>query len=107
VEVFKALYPGGSDKFDLSESGVPIGVLAQGQTQGSMLKHRTNKTLTTGPFGNTCEADEVSPELDAGVVAGLHPKALSPSSHGSNYFLHRLSFYLYITKLGLNMGKHM
>jgi hypothetical protein len=24
-----------------------------------------------GPFGNTCEADEVSPEVEAGVVAGL------------------------------------
>jgi hypothetical protein len=51
-------------------------VLAQGQTQGSMLQQRTNKTLTTGPFGNTCEADEVSPEVEAGVVAGL--KCLQP-----------------------------
>jgi hypothetical protein len=31
----------------------------------------TNKTLTTDPFGNTCEADEVSPEVEAGVVARL------------------------------------
>jgi hypothetical protein len=46
-------------------------LLAQGQTQGSMLQQCTNKTLTTGPFGNTCEADEVSPEVEAGVVAGL------------------------------------
>jgi hypothetical protein len=46
-------------------------LLAQGQTQGSTLQQRTNKTLTTGPFGNTCEADEVSPEVEAGVVAGL------------------------------------
>jgi hypothetical protein len=46
-------------------------MLAQGQTQGSTLQQRTNKTLTTGPFGNTCEADEVSPEVEAGVVAGL------------------------------------
>jgi hypothetical protein len=52
-------------------------LLAQGQTQGSMLQQRTNKTLTTGPFGNTCEADEVSPEVEAGVVAGL--KCLQPS----------------------------
>jgi hypothetical protein len=29
------------------------------------------KTLTTDPFGNTCEEDEVSPEVEAGVVAGL------------------------------------
>jgi hypothetical protein len=50
--------------------------LAQGQTQGSTLQQRTNKTLTTGPFGNTCEADEVSPEVEAGVVAGL--KCLQP-----------------------------
>jgi hypothetical protein len=39
--------------------------------QGSTLQQRTNKTLTTGPFGNTCEVDEVSPEVEAGVVAGL------------------------------------
>jgi hypothetical protein len=46
-------------------------LLAQGQTQGSTLQQRTNKTLTTGPFGNTCEADEVSPEVEAGMVAGI------------------------------------
>jgi hypothetical protein len=51
-------------------------VLAQGQTQGSTLQQRTNKTLTTDPFDNTCEADEVSPEVEAGVVAGL--KCLQP-----------------------------
>jgi hypothetical protein len=47
-------------------------VLAQGQTQGSMLQQRTKKTLTTGPFDNTYEADEVSPEVEVGVVAGLN-----------------------------------
>jgi ribosomal protein S9 len=31
-----------------------------------MLQHRTKKTLTTDPFGNTCEADEVSPEVEVG-----------------------------------------
>jgi hypothetical protein len=31
----------------------------------------TNKTLTTNPFSNICEVDEVSPEVEAGVVAGL------------------------------------
>jgi hypothetical protein len=36
-----------------------------------MLQHHTNKTLTTGPFDNTYEEDEVSPEVEAGVVAGL------------------------------------
>jgi hypothetical protein len=34
-------------------------------------QERTNKTLTTNPFGNTYEADEVSPKVEAGVVAGL------------------------------------
>jgi hypothetical protein len=33
----------------------------------------TNKTLTTGPFGNTCEAGEVSPEVEAG---GLHDSSV-------------------------------
>jgi hypothetical protein len=51
-------------------------VLEQGQTQGSTLQQCTNKTLTTGPFSNTCEADEVSPKVEAGVVAGL--KCLQP-----------------------------
>jgi len=32
-------------------------------------QERTNKALTTGPFGNTWEADEVSLEVEAGVVA--------------------------------------
>ena len=49
----------------------------RGKTQGSMLQQCTNKTLTTGPFGNTYEADEVSPEVEARVVAGL--KCLQPS----------------------------
>jgi hypothetical protein len=31
----------------------------------------TNKALTTGPFGNTCEADEISPEVEVGVVERL------------------------------------
>jgi hypothetical protein len=41
-----------------------------------MLQQHTNKTLTTSAFDNTYEADEVSPELEAGVVAG--PKCLQP-----------------------------
>jgi hypothetical protein len=41
-------------------------MLAQGQTQGSTLQQCTNKTLTIGPFGDTYEADEVSPEVEAG-----------------------------------------
>jgi hypothetical protein len=47
-----------------------------GADPGFNAQERTNKTLTTGPFGNTCEADEVSPEVEAGVVAGL--KCLQP-----------------------------
>ena len=46
-----------------------VEVLAQGQTQGSVLQHRTNKILTISPFGNTCKVDEVSPEVEAGMVA--------------------------------------
>jgi hypothetical protein len=46
-------------------------VLAQGKTQGSTLQKCTNKTLTTSPFSNTCEADEVSSEEEAGVVARI------------------------------------
>jgi hypothetical protein len=42
-----------------------------GTTQGSTLQQCTNKTLTIGPFGNTCEADEVTPEVEVGVFVGL------------------------------------
>jgi hypothetical protein len=42
-----------------------------------MLQQRTNKTLTTGPFGNTYEAVEVSPEVEAKVGVGF--KCLQPS----------------------------
>jgi hypothetical protein len=31
----------------------------------------TKKTPTTSPFDNTCKVDEVSPEVEVGVVAGL------------------------------------
>jgi hypothetical protein len=48
-----------------------LSMLAHGQTQGSSLQQCTNKALTTSPFGNTCEADEISPEVEAGVVARL------------------------------------
>jgi hypothetical protein len=51
--------------------------LAKGQTQGSTLQQHANKTLTTNPFENTCEADEVSPEVEAGVVARLSVYNLS------------------------------
>jgi hypothetical protein len=42
-----------------------------GVEPGFNAQESTNKTLTIIPFGNTCEADEVSPEVEAGVVAGL------------------------------------
>jgi hypothetical protein len=46
-------------------------VLEQGQTHGSTLQQCTNKTLTTDPFGNTCEVGGVSPEVEAGGVTRL------------------------------------
>jgi hypothetical protein len=56
--------------------------LAQGQTQGSsLIAHQ--QTLTTGPFGNTCEVDEVSPEVAIGGVAGhrcLQPEGVQDDS---------------------------
>jgi hypothetical protein len=42
-----------------------------GADPGFNAQENTNKTLTTGPFGNTCEADEVSPEVEVGVVGRL------------------------------------
>jgi hypothetical protein len=36
-----------------------------------MLQQHTKKTLTISPFDNTYEAHEVSPEVEAGGVAGL------------------------------------
>ena len=42
-----------------------------GADPGFNAQERTNKTLTTGPCENTCESYEVSPEVEAGVVAGL------------------------------------
>jgi hypothetical protein len=44
---------------------VCIYLLAQGQTQGSSLTVH-QQALTTGPFGNTCEADAVSPKVAIG-----------------------------------------
>jgi hypothetical protein len=36
-------------------------MLAQGQTQGSAPREH-QQAVATGPFGNTCKADAVSPE---------------------------------------------
>jgi hypothetical protein len=38
---------------------------------GFNAQEHTKKSLTTDPFSNTYEADEVSPEVEAGVVARL------------------------------------
>ena len=48
--------------------------VATGVDPGFSAQECTNKTLTTGPFGNTCKANEVSPEVEAGVVARLRCK---------------------------------
>ena len=42
-----------------------------GENLGFNTQECTNKALTTNPFNNTSEAYEVSPEVEAGVVAGL------------------------------------
>jgi hypothetical protein len=42
-----------------------------GADLGFNAQEHTNKTLTIDPFCNTCEVDEVSPEVEEGVVAGL------------------------------------
>jgi len=42
-----------------------------GEYPGFNVQECTNKALTINPFGNTYEADEVSPEVEAGVVARL------------------------------------
>jgi hypothetical protein len=46
-------------------------IVGTGEDPGFNAQEHTNKTLTTDPFENTCEADEISPEVEAGVVAGL------------------------------------
>jgi hypothetical protein len=61
-----------------------VSLLAQGKTQGSTLQQCTNKTLATGPFGNTCEVDEVSPEVEVGVVARLR------CLHDPDYFRYEM-----------------
>jgi hypothetical protein len=46
-------------------------LVGTGVDPGFNTQECTNKTLTTNPFGNTCEADEVSPKVEARVVVGL------------------------------------
>jgi hypothetical protein len=66
-------------------------VVGTGADPGFNAQERTNNTLTTGPFGNTCEADEVSPEVEGGVVAGL--RCLQP------YLGHKFVIILLTTHL--------
>jgi hypothetical protein len=48
-----------------------MSLVGTGAGPGFNAQECTNKSLTTGPFDNTCEADEVSPKVEAGVVARL------------------------------------
>jgi hypothetical protein len=54
---------------------VPVSALEPfvgiGADPGFNAQESTKKTLTSGPFGNIYEENEVSPEVEAGVVAGL------------------------------------
>jgi hypothetical protein len=53
------------ERVDLSILSHSFHLLAQGKTQGStLIVHQ--QALTTGPFGNTCKADAVSPEVAIG-----------------------------------------
>jgi hypothetical protein len=52
-----------------------VGV-GMGADPGFNAQERTNKALTTDPFNNICEVDEVSPEVEVGVVARL--RSLQP-----------------------------
>jgi hypothetical protein len=45
--------------------------VGMGENPGFNAQECTNKDLTTSPFGNTLEVGEVSPEVEAGVVARL------------------------------------
>jgi hypothetical protein len=46
-------------------------VVGTGADPGFNAQERTKKTLATGPFDNTYEADAVSLEVEVGVVARL------------------------------------
>jgi hypothetical protein len=50
-----------------SEQFFLTNMLAQGQTQG-LIPRVHQQALTTSPFGNTCEVDEVSPEVAMGAL---------------------------------------
>jgi len=46
-------------------------IVGTGENPGFNAQERSNKALSTGPFGNTCEEDEDSPGVEAGMVARL------------------------------------
>jgi hypothetical protein len=50
---------------------VLAGVVGTGEDPGFNSQEHTNKALTTNPFDNTCKADEVLPEVEAGVFTRL------------------------------------
>jgi hypothetical protein len=45
--------------------------IGTGENRGFNAQYHTKKSLIISPFGNTWEADEVSPEVEVGVVANL------------------------------------
>jgi hypothetical protein len=53
---------------NIFEISIFVGI---GANPGFNTQHRTNKTLTIDPFGNTCKADEVSLEVEAGEVVRI------------------------------------
>ena len=48
-----------------------MSIVGTGADPGFNAQERTNKTLTTDSFEKTFKEDEVSPEVEARVVAGL------------------------------------
>jgi hypothetical protein len=54
-----------------STHGIGRDHVGTGADPGFNAQECTKKTLTTDPFRNTYKADEFSPEVEAGVVAGL------------------------------------
>jgi hypothetical protein len=74
-------------------------VLAQGQTQGSAPRAH-QQALATGPFGNTCEADAVSPEA---TMRGLQDKrCLQPGEYQVDLLQQQYIMHLSFNKLDLS-----
>jgi hypothetical protein len=68
-------------------------LLAQGQTQGSTLTAH-QQALTTSPFGNTCEADAVSPKVAIGGCR-THVSTTRGNESGSKATTHKDLAILY------------